>query len=611
MTPLVIGAILWLISSVCVGLLALVVHRLVRTDDASLNLAAYLAVVVGLITAINLALGLLGWLTPWGVTSASLLVLGLACLVPAARAVLLDLPARWRAGRRTAAAWWFDLPRLLRFLAALLMLILTARFAFLVWALPPFVWDALTYHLTNVAAWTQSARILPIDSPVTRTFLPANFEVFSTWFTVFLHHDIVVEAAGIPGYLIACVAVYALARRLGCGAPLALVAGLAYATTPALLLAATGAKNDPLMTGIILLMMALIVDLVLRPDLSPERNLPGQLTLLLALAFFGLGTKAYLLHVLVGIAAMAWLLPRAAGRGGCWRQVLATSRAQLRAGGRRIWIPLVGMVAVSLFLGLYWYGRNAVLLGNPFYPMGIEFGSAPIVPGVHNNFPVSLTRFLENLEVFGYKFGDRQGPILSDLPNVTGWGWIAYGLGIPTLIWCLVRLKVTRAVIAGFLVSLAVLFLSARASPWNMRYATWFPAVLCLTTTCFLQAVPDAYRLERRVLSALLIIGATLNVLPTVNYGRIPIDEFSRMLSKPALERNAASLYLTIGDTYEFAVAKVPPGETLGYHVNANGFIYPLFRADFSQRIVYIPFENSGSCETLSRVMVDRGTRWL
>jgi hypothetical protein len=27
------------------------------------------------------------------------------------------------------------------------------RFVFLIWALPPFVWDSLTYHLTNVAHW--------------------------------------------------------------------------------------------------------------------------------------------------------------------------------------------------------------------------------------------------------------------------------------------------------------------------------------------------------------------------------------------------------------------------------------------------------------------------
>ncbi len=611
MIPLAGGLLLWSISSACVALVAFLAHQLVRTNDGPLNVASYMSVVIGLATAINLALGLLGWLTPWGVTSASLLILGLACLAPAGRAALLDLPGRWRTGRRAASAWWSDLPRLLRFFAALLMLVLAARFAFLIWALPPFVWDSLTYHLTNVAAWTQAGRIGPILSPVLRTYLPANFEVFTTWFTVFLHHDLVVEAAGIPGYLVACVAVYSLARRLGCAAPEAMIASTAYATTPALLLAATGGKNDPLMTGIIMLMMALVVDLTVRRDDSPARNLPGELALLVMLAFFGLGTKAYLLHILLGIVAMAALIPIASRDRGRWGRLLGAGRSQLKAAPWGKPVGLSFLVVVSLLLGTYWYGRNYALLGNPFYPMGIEFGTSAIIPGVHNNFPISLTRLLENIGSFLDKFGDRRGPILSDLPNVTGWGWIAYGLGIPTLIWSLVRLPLARAVIAGFLLSLAALFLSVRASPWNMRYVTWFPAGLCLTTACFLRALPEAYRLERRSLSTLLVLGAAMNILPTLNYGRVPIQDFARMLAKPALERNAASLYLTIGDTYEFAVAKVPEGELLGYHVNNNGFIYPLYRADFSQHIVYVPFEPTTSCTDLARAVAERGTRWL
>ena len=323
MSSIGVGVALWLISSVCIGLLALLVHRLVRTDDASLNLAAYLAVVVGLITAIQLFLGLAGLLVPSAVAAACLLLLAAACVFPGTRRVLLDLPKDSREAAGFAARWWSGLPKALRLLAAALGVTLAARFAFLIVALPPFVWDALTYHLTNVAAWTQSGRLIMIDSPVARTYLPANAELFTTWFTVFLHHDLVVEAAGIPGYLIACTAVYALARRLGCGAPSALVATLAYSTTPALLLATTGAKNDPLMTGIILLMMALVVDLVLRRETTPQRNLAGQLALLLALAFYGLGTKAYLVHVSMGVLVVAVVLPWEAKTRGVWGRVLS------------------------------------------------------------------------------------------------------------------------------------------------------------------------------------------------------------------------------------------------------------------------------------------------
>ena len=609
--PLLVGVALWCMAAIASLLLAVLVHRVVRTDETGLNLATFAAVWVGVTTALALVAGLLGVLTATGLAGLSAALVGVTALFPHGRQALRQIPADARGTLGEGRSWWTSLPRPLRVAAVALVGVLTVRFVVLIWTLPPFIWDALTYHLTNVATWTQSGKLIMIDSPVTRTYLPANFEVFSTWFTVFLHHDILVEAAGIPGYLIACIAVYALARRLACAAPAALVASLAYATTPALVLAATGTKNDPLMTGIILLMAALVVDLVVRPAASPQRNRSGQLALLLALGLYGLGTKAYLLHVSVGILVIAWMLPREAGNPRAWRRVLGEARAELQAGSARRKAALACLLGVSLFLGLYWYGRNFALTGNPFYPMGVELGAATVIAGAHNNFPLSLARLAENLASFWTKFGDRNGPIVPDLPNTTGWGWIAYGIGLPTTVWALIRLRLVRVVVLGFIVSLAVLFLSARASPWNMRYATWFPAVLCLTAAGFLQALPSEWRGERRALGALLVVGIVMNVLPMLNYGRIPLEEFKRMLAKPALERSAASLYMTIGDSYEFAVATVPDDEVLGYHVSSNGFIYPLFGAGFSQPIAFVRFDRTTPCPQIVEALHAAGTRWL
>jgi hypothetical protein len=168
-----------------------------------------------------------------------------------------------------------------------------------------------------------------------------------------------------------------------------------------------------------------------------------------------------------------------------------------------------------------------------------------------------------------------------------------------------------RVLAIGFVLSLLVLFLSARASPWNMRYATWFPAVLCLTAACFMQALPSTWRGERRTLGVLLVVGAVMNVLPTLNYGRVPLEDIRRMLAKPPLERSAAGLYLTIGDSYEFAVGTVPDDEVLGYNIDGNGFIYPLFGPDFAQRLVYVPLKMTDSCQGIVDAIRSRGSRWL
>ncbi len=148
------------------------------------------------------------------------------------------------------------------------------RFAFLIVVLPPFVWDSLTYHLTNVAHWTQTGRIELFEAPVIRIYTPANYETLATWFTVFMHHDLVVEAAGLPAYGLALLAVYALARELGASRTASWLASLTYASTPALLLATTGTKNDPHMAAYFLTCLAIIAGLLNRdPDADGDNPL--------------------------------------------------------------------------------------------------------------------------------------------------------------------------------------------------------------------------------------------------------------------------------------------------------------------------------------------------
>ncbi len=62
---------------------------------------------------------------------------------------------------------------------------------------------------------------------------------------------------------------------------------------------------------------------------------------------------------------------------------------------------------------------------------------------------------------------------------------------------------------------------------------------------------------------------------------------------------------------YETALVYVPNDALLGCHVGSNGFVYPLYRADFSQAIVYGPCEAGHSCQEVVEAMQTRGTRYL
>ena len=83
------------------------------------------------------------------------------------------------------------------------------------------------------------------------------------------------------------------------------------------------------------------------------------------------------------------------------------------------------------------------------------------------------------------------------------------------------------------------------------------------------------------------------------------------MLALPIVERHAALFRDNMPDPYPLANQIVPSQDLLGYNVFGNGFTYPLYRADFLQRIVYIPFTTSDSCEQVAQAMETRGTRYL
>ena len=154
--------------------------------------------------------------------------------------------------------------------------------------------------------------------------------------------------------------------------------------------------------------------------------------------------------------------------------------------------------------------------------------------------------------------------------------------------------------------------LSTGPSPWNLRFAIWFPALFCLCFAELADALPPVLlRPVRLGLAAYLMLMLTLNFIGTLNYIRVWAEEFQSMLALPVQERRAALIRDNMPEPYPLANQIVPSQDVLGYNVFGNGFTYPLCRADFWQRIVYIPFSNTSTCEEVAQAMVARGTRYL
>lgn len=608
---MIIGLLQWIITGSFILGLAYLLYRWLKTDRISINLVIYAFLVIYTGTLFMLLMGLIGQLRGWALTIVALLGWAIILISTRIRHTLKEIHPDLRKCTESFFNFWQEMNWWLRLFSGIAILASIARFSFLVITLPPFVWDSLTYHLTNIAQWTQQGRIGIFNTPINRIYLPANYEVFTTWFTVFLQHDVLIEASGIVSYALAAIAVFAIGRSLNLSRQVSWIGSMAFATTPGFLLATTGTKNDPMMVAMILSALAIIINLIFQNPNRPTRNLIGEFSSLLFILLYALGTKAYIIHVLPGmfVILLLGLLVRE------WRKniIQAVQRAWREFKG----LPGIGkrqlflLAAGAAFLGGYWYLRNLVLTGNPFYPYGVQIGDLELISGTKATFPLKLDRLSENLKSFIEKFGDRRYNIIPALHETTGWGWFFYGLGLPVLVWGILRDRRIRLLSAGFLTAFLVMFLSTRPSPWNMRYLTWMPAISVIAFMVLLEKI-ESYTVERFLFILLFMICAGLNFLNTINYHRITFDQFKLIMQYPVLERDAAKLHVYVPYEYQWALENVPNDEVLGYSVHNNGFVYPLYRADFSQMLAYIPVQvENGACSEVIQEMRSRGTSWL
>jgi hypothetical protein len=273
---------------------------------------------------------------------------------------------------------------------------------------------------------------------------------------------------------------------------------------------------------------------------------------------------------------------------------------QLNTVSLRHLVSYVPLVSAGLVVGGYWYVRNYIVFGNPFYPTDfflfgqLIFGTGE---GLGQQGTFSLSGLLRSLrDLWEVKIYDLAGPYLPDVNAMTGWGWFMFSCAPPAIVYAFVRRPAARWLIAAFLLSLLSLLTWVTPDHYNMRFTLWFPA---LGAVCFAILIQHVQLKVFRRAFVLLASGCLLlNFAGTINVGLLERSHWQAMAHLPLTERSAAALQalgLRIGPTYQEVLKAVPPKETLGYTVPENGVIYPLYGADLSRRVRYVPTPQDGT----------------
>lgn len=483
------------------------------------------------------------------------------------------------------------------------------RIAFHVWYIPPYVHDTLTYHLPNVAEWVQKARIHAVSTPVIRSNWPAAFEVFETWFVVFLHHDLLIQLGSAVCYLLAVASVYAIGRALGMGRHLAVGVALLFAYTPSVAIHATSCKNDLAAAALYLFSMAVLVDLWRNGD---NANFPlNRRFLLLAMAFtFGVGTKAYTVFIAPGLILLGILAL-------CKHRLLKASISALHPRNfpsKLLLLLYASLLLSSGILAFYWYVRNYLVFDNPFYPADFRlfghliFGSGnPPNPAITAQSSFSLHSMWQNTRhLVSFKIFD-QLRYYADLHRITGWGWFCFACGISSVIYGAVFDRKVRALIFCFILSLLSMLGWIFADDWHGRFLHFFPPIFAIAFGAMLMHL--RMRWVWAPLSVFAAICSLCNFIAVLNVGVFDKESMKHLMNTPTLKRSAAdrSIRWSAGGAYQEVHNRLPTDEVIGYNVGKNHVIYPLFDSDFSRHLHYIP----NSIEDVRDYMISEGIHYL
>ena len=222
--------------------------------------------------------------------------------------------------------------------------------------------DGPIYHLYFAARWWKAGRLFLVASPFgenAATYFPANGDLWFTWLMASWGGDRLAKVGQVPFLVLACMAAFGCAARLGRG-PVGQPGRdllVRFVDAAAALLVRAQRRHDlrgGLSHG----------RLFLSPGFARRREIRRRLCLGALAAGEALGTKA------VGVVFVPPLLALA----------VVGILVQAVPARTKIVRTLV-IVLVPLVSGGFWYIRNALLTGNPLYPLEVRLLGRTLLHG--------------------------------------------------------------------------------------------------------------------------------------------------------------------------------------------------------------------------------------
>lgn len=240
--------------------------------------------------------------------------------------------------------------------------VVVAAVIWLALASPTYDYDVLTYHLTFPASWVQDAAISIVPTwfgDPAPAYAPCSTEVWYATLMLCTGDDRLARGAQVLFWLQLLLAAYVAGQALRLRPAIRLGLCLSLALIPALSAQAATAMVDVAFAAHLVSTAAFALRTGRGRGFGDAAGVALCVGLLLGTKF----TAAAFLPALVPL--LMWAMKRLFGRGCRRRGGLVVAAAILIAG----------------WAGGFWYMRNWVVTGNPFYPLEVRIGSLRLLPG--------------------------------------------------------------------------------------------------------------------------------------------------------------------------------------------------------------------------------------
>ena len=438
--------------------------------------------------------------------------------------------------------------------------------------LPPFAFDALTYHLTIVATWLQAGDLAPTPLSICCARYPANPELIFAWPVLFGGDDSLVDTVQVGFAVLGALATAGLARSAGLAPWPAAAAGALFVVTPAVLTQAPTNYSDVIVAACVLCALHALVRFVVTG--APQRLVVAGLATGLVLGTKGTGIVWAGVLIAAGIALAAWR----------------------RHSGAAVARALAGFLAATLALGGYWYARNWIETGNPAYPFRVEAAGVRVFDGPlgvgdvltppaaagDQPWPVQVVRSWAHDLAFwrldSYDYQQRLGG-LGPL-----WAWLA----LPLLVPLTVVLARRRSPVLPALICVALVIV-VQPYRWWARFTIPAAAVGAIAVAWAVTSAPRPWmrHVGGAVAAGLALAGVALasyEVDPAARARSLPARDVVALIGAPAHERALARLFFP---EYGF-LQRVPADATVVVDLRAEPvrFVYPLFGPRHTRRVL-------------------------